>query len=97
MLTHPVKHVDTDALHRLVDELDVTQRLGDSAAGLRTRLAILHQLEYRLTDDSDAESLAEDIDPEYEQARAEAERVTMIHRRAATSRARRIAREGAIR
>ncbi|RIU41035.1 hypothetical protein [Mycobacteroides abscessus] len=96
MLTHPVKHVDTDALHRLVDELDVTQRRGDSAAGLRVRLAILHQLEYRMSDDSDVDTLAEDLDPQYEQARAEAERVNLIHIRAEASRARRLAREGAI-
>ncbi|MDO2981374.1 MULTISPECIES: hypothetical protein [Mycobacteriaceae] len=91
MLTHPVSPVDTRALHTLVSELDAAQRRGDSAAGLRVRLAILRQLEYRMSDDADA--LAEDIDLEYEAARVEAERIDTIHRRAAASRARRLARE----
>lgn len=95
-VSHPVNSVDTDALHRLVDELDVTQRRGDSAAGLRVRLAILHALQYRMSDDSDADALAEDVDPEYETARIEAARVNTIHSRAAASRARRLAREEAI-
>lgn len=92
-MTHPVKRVDARALHMLVNELDAAQRRGDSAAGLRVRLAILHSLEYRMSDDSDMDTLAEDIDPEYEQARVEAERIDTIHRRAAKSRARRLARE----
>lgn len=93
MLTHPVKRVDTATLHRLVDDLAAAQRRGDSAAGLRVRLAILHSLEYRMSDDSDMDELAEDVDPVYEQARVEAERIDTIHRRAAKSRARRLARE----
>lgn len=97
MIAYPVKHVDCGALRTLVDDLAVAQRCGDSAAGLRVRLAILHQLEYRMQDGSDQDSLAEDVDPQYEQARAEAERVNLIHIRAAVSRARRLAREGAIR
>lgn len=95
-VSHPVNPVDTATLHRLVDDLAAAQRRGDSPAGLRVRLAILHTLEYRMSDDSDADSLAEDIDPEYETARVEAERVTRIHSRAAASRARRLAREAAI-
>lgn len=96
MLTHPVNPVDCAALHQLVDDLAAAQRRDDSAAGLRGRLAILHALEYRMSDDSDTAALAEDIDPLYESARVEAERVNTIHIRAAASRARRLAREGAI-
>lgn len=96
MLTHPVSPVDTDALHTLVDDLAIAQRRGDSPAGLRVQLAILHALQYRMSDDSDADALAADIDPEYETARIEAARVNLIHTRAAASRARRLAREGVI-